>query len=77
MGSYETDIHHATDKNDYSNQTEVVATDVEDITAVLYIVCRRKLTLQILMAVPMGRLDIRNPFVQWLDGIGMQLNEVI
>ena len=39
MCPYKSDIHHTSNKDDYSNYPIIIPTDIEDIASILYIVC--------------------------------------
>ena len=39
MCANKTDIHNPTNKNDYCYNTEIVTSNIENITSVLYIIC--------------------------------------
>jgi len=77
MSSYETDVHHTTNKDDYCHNSEVISSNIEHITAILHVVSRWERLLQISMICPVNRLYIFNPFIQWPGCISMRLNEVI
>ncbi len=71
MSSYKANIHYATNEDDNRNQAVFIATNVENIPSILYIVCRRKLLFQVYMAMPLCGLDNLHPFVQWFCSVGM------
>ena len=63
MGSNESYIHYPTYKNDYCYNSEIISSNVENITAIFHIVCRWKHLFQICMIRPLGSFYSLNPFV--------------
>ena len=62
MCAYKSDIHHIAYKDYYRYHTEIISAYIENITTVLYIICRRKRLLQIRMTFPVSSQHIVNPF---------------
>ncbi len=77
MCTNESDVQHTTNKNDNCYYAVVITANIEHITAIFNIVCRREHPLQVCMTLPLCSLNILYPFIQWLNGIGMRLDKVV